>query len=65
MPSIAEISIQSVISFDVIDLQSCYFASSNYKVFTIKDSGLVNVRILTLRQDCKKNVRKLERCFIE
>lgn len=54
MPTIGDVSIQSVISFDIIDLQSCYFASSNYKAFVIKDSGLVNVKILTLRQDCKK-----------
>lgn len=54
MPAIVDVSIQSVISFDIIDLQSCNFASSNYKAFVIKDSGLVNVKILTLRQDCKK-----------
>ena len=54
MPAIANVSIQSVVAFDIIDLQSCYFAMPEYNAFVIKDSGLVNVKILTLRQDCKK-----------
>jgi len=54
IPAIAQVAIQSVASFNMIDIQACEFKKANYNAFDIKDSSLVNVKFMTLRQDCKK-----------
>lgn len=56
-PTIVRVRVQSVISFNSIDIQRCIFNSSNFNSFIIKDSGLINVKLLTIRQDCK-NISK-------
>lgn len=60
MPSIAKVQVQSVASFNMIDVQACEFNSAQYNAINIKDAGLANVKMLSLRQDCKKtsNVKK-------
>jgi len=60
MPSIAKIQVQSVASFNIIDVQRCEFSSSQYNLFEIRDSGLANVKLLTLRQDCRKTSTELK-----
>ena len=60
MPSIAKIQVQSVASFNIIDVQRCEFSSSQYNLFEIRDSGLANVKLLTLRQDCRKTSSELK-----
>lgn len=52
-PAIVRVRVQSVVSFNIIDIQRCVYNSSDYYSFIIKDSGLVNVKLFTLRQDCK------------
>lgn len=54
MPPIARVQIQSVASFNIIDVQTCKFNSAQYNAIEIRDSGLANVKMLTLRQDCKR-----------
>ncbi|GEM_PF-5751307 len=54
MPSIAKVQVQSVASFNIIDVQDCEFSGAHYNAIEIRDSGLANVKMLTLRQDCKK-----------
>jgi len=54
MPAIARVRVQSIVSFNMIDVQMCEFNKANYKAIEIRDSGLANVKILTLKQDCKK-----------
>lgn len=62
IPAIAEVAIQSVASFNIIDIQSCEFINAHYIAFIIKNGGLVNVKIMTLREDCKKtrDIKQLE-----
>lgn len=54
MPSIAKVKVQSVVSFNIIDVQACEFSIAQYNAINIRDSGFANVKMLTLRQDCKK-----------
>ena len=53
--SIAKTTIQSALSINILDIQSCSFKDSKFVAFDISDSGLVNVQMLTIRQDCKRN----------
>jgi hypothetical protein len=61
IPSIAKVQVQSVVSFNIIDVQACEFSIAQYNAIDIRDNGFANVKMLTLRQDCKKTnkVQKL------
>lgn len=63
VPPISEVKIQSVASFDIIDIQLCDFTKKFNNAFIIRNSGLVNVNVLTLRQDCKCLVSTSQLCL--
>lgn len=54
IPSIAQVRVQSVAFFNIVDVQNCEFANSNYYAFSINNSGWISVNILTVRQDCNR-----------
>lgn len=54
MPSISEVKIQSVASFDVIDIQFCNFKKRDINSFIIRNAGLININVLAIRPDCNR-----------
>lgn len=53
MQSIANVSHQSFLKTDIIDIQFCNFTTDNYKMFKVKNNGIIDIGGLCIRPDCK------------
>ena len=54
IPTISQVRIQSVVLINMIDVQFCEFSNGQYHAFKTNDNGMVSVKQLTIRQDCKR-----------
>lgn len=53
IPKIAEASVQSMLSIDLLDLQFCKFPEKKYVMFGINNDAKIDIRGLCIRPDCK------------